>query len=120
VRTVNRAGDDLRAVVEVAAEQQAEKIVVGLPLNMDGSSGPVADAVGVFRDRLLTEVSVPVELWDERLTTKSAEDVLIEAGTRRKRRKEVVDKLAAQIMLQHYLDAKGEGGLEEWNDGTLE
>lgn len=93
------------AVREQVAAAQAEKLVIGLPINMNGSLGPVAQHVKSFVELLQKQLSIPVETWDERLTTKSAEDVLIGAGASRKRRREVVDKLAAQIMLQHYLDA---------------
>ncbi len=109
LRVIRVQTDDegLRAVEQVCAETQAGKLVVGLPLNMNGTAGPQAQHVRQFIGRLAPRLKIPVETWDERLTTKSAEDVLIEAGTRRERRKEVVDKLAAQIMLQNYLDAHG-------------
>ena len=89
----------------VARENDAVKIVVGLPINMDGSKGPAAQKALAFVELLRPKVKVPVETWDERLSTKSAHDVLIQAGTRRGDRKQLVDKIAAQIMLQNYLDA---------------
>lgn len=93
-------------LVSLCAEQEIEKVVVGHPINMNGTRGPAAEAAEAFAEKLRTTLSVPVVLWDERLTTKSAQDALIEAGTRRERRKDVVDKVAAQILLQHYLDAQ--------------
>ena len=92
-------------------------IVLGLPLNMNGSEGPRVARTRAFSEELKKRTAVPVTFWDERLSTKSAEAVLIEAGTRRERRREVVDKLAAQQILQNYLDAQGGlaglGGLGE-------
>lgn len=83
----------------------ADRVVLGHPVNMDGSRGPAARKVEAIAEALRGRISQPVELWDERLTTKSAHDALIEAGTRREKRRNLVDKVAAQIMLQSYLDA---------------
>lgn len=94
-----------KAIAALCAEKEVETIVVGHPLNMDGSRGPSAEAAAAFAERLRGVVSIPVVLWDERLTSKSAEAALIEAGTRRDKRRGLVDKVAAQILLQHYLDA---------------
>lgn len=96
----------LKETLKLCSEIQAGKLVVGLPINMDGSRGPAAQSVLSFVEKLSAAVKIPVCTWDERLSTKSATNVLIEAGTSRQRRKEVVDKLAAQIMLQNYLDAQ--------------
>ena len=94
-----------KQTVKLCDEHKPEKVVVGLPINMDGSHGPATQKVKEFVALLEPKLKIPIATWDERLTTKSAHDVLIEAGTRREKRKEVVDKLAAQIMLQSYLDA---------------
>jgi len=94
-----------KAILEACRETNADICVLGHPINMDGSHGPAAKRAEKFRDELKTELTIPVELCDERLTTKSANDVLIEAGTRREKRKGLVDKIAAQFMLQHYLDS---------------
>jgi len=99
-----------QAAEEVARrvlEKQAGTVVVGLPLNMNGSRGPAAEAVTQFVERLRHLVSIPVETWDERLSSKAAERILIDADVRRAKRKQVIDQVAAQIMLQCYLDAKG-------------
>lgn len=86
-------------------ETAAELIVVGMPISLGGFRGASAQYVEAFVERLKELTSVPVETWDERFTTTSAEQALIEGGARRSKRKQVIDKLAAQIMLQHYLDA---------------
>lgn len=96
----------LREVERLCRETGATKLVVGLPIQMNGSRGTQAENVLAFVEELASRLPVPIETWDERLTTRTAESVLIEAGASRRRRKEVVDKLAAQIMLQNYLDAK--------------
>lgn len=98
------------AVRRAVGETGAVRVVIGLPLNMDGSRGPRADATEALAAGLRQHLAVPVDVWDERLTTVSAERVLVAAGVRRARRREVIDKLAAQIMLQHYLDARPAGG----------
>jgi putative Holliday junction resolvase len=97
----------LLRIRRICDEMEAERIVVGLPLNMDGSEGPSALASKAFAEKLVKNIGLPVETWDERLSTKSAEAALIEAGTRREKRKGLVDKVAAQIILQHYLDSRG-------------
>ena len=109
VAHVQSTKDAVTAVATQAKEHGVDEIVLGLPLNMNGTEGPLAEQVRAFSEALAECVTVPIRLWDERLTSKSAEDVLILAGTRRKRRKEVIDKLAAQIMLQHFLDAQSGG-----------
>ena len=107
VRTIRRKNlqsdlDELAAIVE---ERGATRIVVGLPLNMDDTEGPRAAKTRRFVERLRERFSLPIVLWDERLTTWEAERLLREAGTRRDKRKEWVDALAAQLLLQSYLDA---------------
>ena len=95
------------AVARLAEAEGVAEIVVGLPLNMDGSLGPRVARTEQFCTELAKRTAIPLQRWDERLSTKMAESVLIEAGTRRDRRREVVDKLAAQVILQGYLDATG-------------
>ena len=94
---------ELRRVCEA---QEVGTIVVGLPRRTDGADGPAETAARAFADVLRGALNRPVELWDERFTTVTAEQSLIEAGTRRERRRELIDKIAAQIMLQSYLDSK--------------
>ena len=93
----------LTKVAAVAAEKKAEKIIVGLPLNMNGSRGPRADLCEEFARRLGELVEVPVRMWDERSTTVSAIGFLNETNTRGKKRKAVVDRVAATIILESYL-----------------
>ncbi len=96
----------IRNIVECVAELGIERIVIGLPLRMDGTQGPSAEKTLAFAEQLKPELTIPVEAWDERFSTMTAENALIEGGTRRAKRKQHVDKLAAQIFLQHYLDVQ--------------
>ncbi len=91
---------------EILAEKKICTVIIGMPRNMNGSYGPKAKEVHHFADLLKTQTKVEVKFWDERLTTQSVERMLIQANVSRKRRKEVVDKLAAQQLLQNYLDAQ--------------
>ena len=107
------------AASEIAAacrEHGVAAVVVGLPRRTDGTEGPSAQKAREFAERVRAATGLPVDLWDERFSTVTAQQALIEGGARRERRKELVDKLAAQIMLQNYLDARaaarGEGGPE--------
>lgn len=97
---------DLHELARIAREEEAEVIVVGLPLNLDGSHGRAAQAAAADARRLATLVDVPVELHDERLTTVTAERDLRAAGLDAVARRQVVDKIAAAIMLQSWLDAR--------------
>lgn len=93
--------DDLRKHIELYA---IERIVLGLPLNLDGSIGPAARAVLAFGEELKKELCLPVDTWDERLSSFEAEDRLIGAEMRSKKRRKVIDTVAAAIILQGYLD----------------
>ena len=95
------------AVARIAAAEKVAEIVVGYPLNMNSTKGPRAARTEEFLAELARRTAVPLRRWDERLSTKVAEAVLIEAGTSRAKRRGVVDKLAAQVILQNYLDAAG-------------
>ena len=97
---------DLHELARIAREEEAEVIVIGLPLNMDGSRGKAADAAVAEARRLATLVDVPVELHDERLTTVTADRDMMAAGLNAIERRQVVDKVAAAIMLQSWLDAR--------------
>ena len=92
---------------EIMAEKPAELILVGLPRNMDGTYGPAAEKVRSFVQRLAKELPVPIKTWDERLTSAQANRILIQADVRRQDRKQKVDKMAAAILLQSYLDSLG-------------
>jgi putative Holliday junction resolvase len=97
---------DLHEIARIASEEEAEVIVVGLPLNMDGSEGPSARAATGLARRLATVVDVPVEMHDERLTTVTADRSMLDAGLDAIERRQRVDKVAAAIMLQSWLDAR--------------
>jgi putative Holliday junction resolvase len=98
---------DVEAVKRLVNQYEAEEIVVGLPKMMDGEIGIQAQKVLNFVESLQTEIEVPVVLWDERLTTVAANKLLIEANVSRRKRKKVVDKVAATLILQGYLDSHG-------------
>ena len=110
---VSNPGEALAAVKRLCAVHAPERIVVGLPLNMDGSQGIAAQKATAFAARLREKLELPVETWDERLSTRLVNRVLIEANVSRRRRREVVDRLAAQVILQSYLDAHGGNDLPE-------
>lgn len=93
----------LAAIAEKAAELQAEKIIVGLPRNMDGSYGERAEKCRAFAGELQSLTGLPCELFDERLTTVAAHRALNEVNVRGKRRKNVVDTVAAVMILEDYL-----------------
>ncbi len=96
--------DFLARLRQLIQEKEIEQILVGLPRNMDGSYGPAAEKVQTFVAALKDAVVVPVKTLDERLTSAQANRVLIQGGVRRDKRKEKVDKMAAAILLQSYLD----------------
>lgn len=85
-------------------EKEIDLILIGMPRNMDGSYGPAAHKVETFVGVLKTAVTVPIKLWDERLTSTMANRVMIQGNVRRDKRKEKVDAMAAAILLQSYLD----------------
>jgi putative Holliday junction resolvase len=90
---------------ELLQSMQVELIVVGLPRNLDGSYGPAALKVREFVAALRDAVTIPIQTWDERLTTAQAQRFLIQGGVRREKRKEKVDQTAAALLLQSYLDS---------------
>ena len=96
--------DFLLRLKELLREKQVELILVGMPRNMDGSYGPAALKVQDFVAALRAAVAVPIQTWDERLTSAQANRFLLEANVRRQKRKEKVDKTAAALLLQSYLD----------------
>lgn len=105
--TYTRVGPkkDLRAVAELVRAHEAGEIVVGLPLRLDGSASLQTEKVLAFVEALKAVVGVPVLTWDERLTTVEAERVLRERGAKARERKASVDRVAAVLILQGYLDA---------------
>ena len=95
---------DVEDLGKLIARHQPAAIVLGLPLNMDGSEGPRAQATRAFVRNLLPRIEIPVVFWDERLSTVAVTRTLLEADTSRKRRSELVDKMAAAFILQGVLD----------------
>ena len=103
--TVASQKQAVQAVLGAATEIQAVKIVVGLPLNMDGSHGEMAEWAERFAALLSEQLDIPVVMWDERLSSQLVERTLIAADMSREKRKAVRDKLAAQSILQSYMDS---------------
>jgi len=99
--------DDLKEIDAIIGQFEIEKIVVGLPKNMNGTLGKQAEIVLQWTKVLMDKIQVPVVTWDERLSTVGAAKVLLEADVSRRKRKKVIDKLAAVIILQGYLDRSG-------------
>lgn len=95
---------DIKRISELVEQYAAGEIVVGLPKNMNGEIGPRGEICIEFAERLKLTLNMPVQLWDERLTTISAQRTLLQADVSRKKRKKVVDKMAAGLILQGYLD----------------
>jgi putative Holliday junction resolvase len=107
---------DLKVLQEIIKETDATEVVVGLPKNMDGSLGESAQKVLSFANKMEESITVPVILWDERWTTAEATRLLVEADLSRTKRRKVVDKLAAVLILQGYLDSLDDrdgGGIAE-------
>ena len=96
----------MKRIEEICTAYKVERIVLGLPKNMNNTLGERGEKTLLFKEKLENKLKIPVETWDERLSTVAAEQVLLEADMSRKKRKNVIDKLAATIILQNYLDAK--------------
>ncbi|GKS64681.1 hypothetical protein YTPLAS72_19850 [Nitrospira sp.] len=97
---------DIAHIAGLVTSHEVERVVLGFPLQLDGREGPAVLAMREFAVKLEAGISVPIVLWDERMTTKAAEDLLIAADVSRKKRKGVVDRIAAAILLQSYLEAQ--------------
>lgn len=106
LETLKRTGpkQDVRAIAGRALEHEVGEIVFGLPRKLDGTLGPQAEKVLAFAEALRKVTKVPVVAWDERFTTRLAEQTLIEGSVSRKDRRGLVDKVAATLILQSYLD----------------
>lgn len=105
--TIRRKGDtdkDVQFVTDAIKEYGVETIVVGLPKNMNGTEGPSCDMAKEFAAEVAQKMDTPIVFWDERLTSRMAENAMIEADLTRKKRKQKVDSLAAILILQNYLD----------------
>ena len=99
------SADFLARLKELIHDKEVELILIGMPRNMDGTYGPAAQKVQEFVAALKGALTVPIKLWDERLTSAQANRILIQGNVRRDKRKEKVDKMAAAILLQSYLDS---------------
>jgi putative Holliday junction resolvase len=115
---------DIAHIQYLVRAHEVSTVVMGVPLRLDGEVGPAAQAVNRFIERLTQVLDVPVVTWDERMTTKSAEQLLIAADVSRKKRKGAVDRVAAALLLQSYLEnlastdrGGGAGREEEATDG---
>ena len=98
-----RLEEQLRDLIE---EMDPERIVIGLPLRLDGKEGPAVEAARALAERVAEITGLPVDMHDERFSTVTAERVMVSAGVRRQRRKERLDRVAAAVFLQSYLDAR--------------
>ncbi len=101
-----KSGGVLKRILELAQEKSVATIVVGMPRNMDGTFGPAAEKSREFIEKLKAETTCRVVAWDERLTTVSAQRSLHEAGRKAKEHRAVIDQVAAQILLQSWLDSQ--------------
>lgn len=105
ITTKSKEGD-FKRIKEIVDDMRISKIIVGLPLNMNGTAGNSAKKIYGFVEGLKEEINIPVQLWDERLSTIQANRILLEADLSRRKRKRLDDKIAAQLILQSYLDAR--------------
>jgi putative Holliday junction resolvase len=101
----NKLRRTLARIEELIVENEVEKIVLGLPKNMNGTEGVRVELTMDFKEKLERRTGLPVIMWDERLTTVSADKAMMEAGIRRENRKDYVDMIAATLILQGYLDS---------------
>jgi len=95
---------DAERIIELIGQNQVVAVILGLPLNMDGTEGPRVQSTRAFARNLAPKIDLPIAFWDERLSTSAVTRMMIEADLRRDRRAEVVDKLAASYILQGALD----------------
>ena len=108
-KEANKLRQTLARIEELIVEYEVEEIVLGLPLNMNDTEGERVALTREFQEKLERRTGLPVYTWDERLTTVEADNAMIEAGIRRENRKEYVDKIAAALILQGYLENRKNG-----------
>jgi putative Holliday junction resolvase len=104
--TLRRDGRELDRLVEMVEREGVGEAVVGLPISLNGTQGPSAERALEFAALLRARITIPVVTWDERLTTAEAEKMLIAADTRRSKRRQVVDQIAATLILQNFLRSR--------------
>jgi putative Holliday junction resolvase len=109
VLSAKTSEQDAKHIVGLVNQYAVSEIVVGMPFNMDGSAGTQAQKVREFIALLSTMISIPVLEWDERLSTVAADRILLEADLSRSKRRKLVDKIAAVLILQGYLDNRSRG-----------
>lgn len=103
-----RRGQDTETILglsEIVKKNNVQEIVAGMPVNMDGTLGKQAREIAVFLEKIKEKIALPVKIWDERLSSMQAERIMLEADLSRKKRKKNIDRIAAQLILQSYLDA---------------
>ncbi len=115
IRRTDSVRKDIGKVRELVEEYQVERIVVGMPIMLTGAIGIQAEKVLAFIEEIRKRIRVPIETWDERLTTSEVERMLIETGHRREKRKEIIDMHAAAVILQSYMDRQ-KSAAEETHD----
>lgn len=105
--TLERTKDEdiVESLKDIVKTKDVKEVVVGLPINMNGSYGPQAKGAIAFTELLKEKLKIPIKLWDERMTTLEVEKVMIDGGVSRQKRKTKIDKLAAQVILQSYLNS---------------
>ena len=103
---VKETADPVARIAAIVARDKIGMIVLGLPRNMDGSYGPAAEKTRAFAEKLRAACACPLKLWDERLTTVAAQRSLHEAGRNAKQSRKVIDQVAAQLILQGWLDSQ--------------
>ena len=106
--SIRRTGleKDLSSILEIVAGYQVEEVVVGLPINMNGTKGESARKAEAFIEKLQGRLSSKIIPWDERMTTMAAERALLEGDVSRRKRRKVIDRVAAALILQGYLDSR--------------
>ena len=109
----NKLRQTCARIEELIRENEVGTIVLGYPKNMHNTLGERVEKTLAFKEMLERRTNLPVVMWDERLTTNAAEQILIESGVRRENRKSVIDKIAAVLILQGYLDLQAQGKAEE-------
>ncbi|ABO49313.1 Holliday junction resolvase YqgF [Desulforamulus reducens MI-1] len=96
---------DMNRLAQIISEYSVERILVGMPKNMNGTVGSQGEKVLAFIEKVKEKIDLPIKTWDERLSTVAAEKMLIQADVSRGKRKKVIDKMAAAVILQGYLDS---------------
>jgi putative Holliday junction resolvase len=116
--TLRRDGGEMARLQRMVGQEEIGEMVVGLPISLNGTLGPSAERVLQFVAELRGLLTIPVVTWDERLTTAEAEKMLIAAETRRSKRRQVIDQIAATLILQNYLRRKSLMGSRSHPDPT--